>query len=518
MKKVFAALTAAVLTMLLAGPMFEADELYEQDTYGVPFYEAEYPTGGAVLPEVTEVTEEEMEAICRTAELNEAALSAARPKRAPARSAYNHSSDYYYNQIRNDTERAIYEGLIEKLENTLNSPGDIEVDTTNGEYVIGVIDCGSNSGITVNEAKYAVYAAYYSNPKYFFFSGSCYYYSNSSTGYVTKIMPYIIPEFADGAKRMEYKNKIEELTNEWMPRINACKTNAEKEMMIARLLAGHIKYIKGGDTDQTIAGALVEGQCVCNGYGMAMTYFCNAARMDCFLAVSLGHAWNFIDVDGNGSYCEVDVTWMDDSGNQYSCLDVYWFNKSHDTFMARDDNGSHIYETGTHDAGGILELPVSCDYVTPCPESEHAKLSDTFGTLAVPCMEKYVYIPACPICYYSQKNTAYYHDPKPHDYENGKYETAEETHTAYCAYGCGNHKEAEPHSFADGVCSLCGYAGSVYGDVNKDGRVDGRDLTALAEYLSGGSSDPDHAYDVNGDGDIDSIDVLELRAILAAAA
>ncbi len=515
MKKIFAVLTAAALTLLLANPMFEADEISEQDTYDVQ-YEAEYPTGDAILPEGTEIAGEELEAVLETAELNEAAVSASRPKRAPAKTTYKYSSDYYYNNITSDKAKQIHEEIVNMLNNTLNSSADLTVtESSNGTSMcsLGYIECGGE--FTSDEVWKIVRSVYYSNPQFFFFQG-VYSYSCNSQGNVTYIFPLIITDFADGAKRTEYKNKINDLTNEWVPQIAACETNVEKEMMIAKLLAKQIKYIKQG-YHQTIAGALVDGECVCNGYAMAMAYFCNIFDMDCFLAVSQGHAWNFIDVDGTGRYCEVDVTWMDNSSNLYSYVNVYWFNKSHDTFMERDSNGSHIYEEPTHNEAGILRLPASYDYIERCPDSEHvsSKLSKTFGTIATPCMEDYQYIPACPVCYYAE---TYYSNSakKPHDYAHGSYETTPKTHTAYCAYGCGNHDEAKVHSYTNGVCTVCGY---IHGDVNKDRTVDNSDMTALIEYLSDETNkyNPAYAYDINGDGYADNIDVLELKAILAAA-
>ena len=58
--------------------------------------------------------------------------------------------------------------------------------------------------------------------------------------------------------------------------------------------------------------------------------------------------------------------------------------------------------------------------------------------------------------------------------------------------------------------------GSIIGDVNGDGTVDGRDLLRLARYLAGAGVEIDRsAADVNGDGAVDGRDVLRLAKKLA---
>lgn len=56
----------------------------------------------------------------------------------------------------------------------------------------------------------------------------------------------------------------------------------------------------------------------------------------------------------------------------------------------------------------------------------------------------------------------------------------------------------------------------LYGDVNADGHVDGRDLLRLARYIAGQDVVIDkRATDVNGDGNVDGRDVLRLAKQLA---
>ncbi len=75
--------------------------------------------------------------------------------------------------------------------------------------------------------------------------------------------------------------------------------------------------------------------------------------------------------------------------------------------------------------------------------------------------------------------------------------------------------EKIPHSFVDGVCEVCGekeQTGTI-GDVNGDGSVDARDLSALMKLLA---DEVDNAAgDINGDGSIDARDLSALMKLLA---
>lgn len=71
------------------------------------------------------------------------------------------------------------------------------------------------------------------------------------------------------------------------------------------------------DADQsptTPAGALLEGRAVCSGYTRAFQDVCEAAGVPCVVVVSddEAHAWNQINV--NGTWYNVDVTWDDAQG------------------------------------------------------------------------------------------------------------------------------------------------------------------------------------------------------------
>ena len=196
------------------------------------------------------------------------------------------------------------------------------------------------------------YAFYYSNPQFFFLSNGF-----ASVTYGTSLHVYPIvedegPNFLLYSSRSKYSKRIDEITNEWMKEINSCSTDYQKEKLICEKLCNHITYTFSG-IDQSLAGALVDEACVCNGYAMAVSYFCNAAEIDCIAVVSKNHAWNNVKL--NDKWYEVDATWMDQSSHIW----YDWFNKSRLTFTENDMEDMHSIDTQYYD--DLFTLPVCSD-------------------------------------------------------------------------------------------------------------------------------------------------------------
>ncbi|ORX83764.1 scaffoldin [Anaeromyces robustus] len=63
---------------------------------------------------------------------------------------------------------------------------------------------------------------------------------------------------------------------------------------------------------RNVYGALVENKCVCEGYAEAFQYIAQQYNIDCIIARSINHEWNFVKL--NSKWYVVDVTW-DDPGN-----------------------------------------------------------------------------------------------------------------------------------------------------------------------------------------------------------
>lgn len=442
LKRTIAAVTAAMLTMSainfsgISAEEVSADPIPAEQSYAPAA--VEYQTGGFEKPVFELVSEEQMENIRRTAELNNERIANSTPRRlyAQSRTAYTYSSDYYYNQITSAAGKKLYDDIVDACNAVLNSSADITYSYKN-DYYLDYIECGS--GITEDEAYQITLAVYYSNPQFFFLNGGAVW-SSYDNGYAESIAPRIQNDFADGLKRQACKAQIQSITNEWMAEINTLESDFDKELRIAEKLCRHISYDLSAPHHQTIAGALVDKKCVCNGYAMAMAYFCNAAGMESFLVTSNTHAW--IDIYLDGAWHEVDVTWMDD--NDYNTINYTWLNRSHSTFLTYDSaDGDHEINTQMH--SGILDVPTCEDYWELC--TTHTWSPD-FGISDYPCNDDYWSPQTCEKCFVAYYNngtyTVYPNSKVDHKFSLTDYD--ETNHWQECEYGCGTKDGEEAHT------------------------------------------------------------------------
>ncbi|MCM1524573.1 MAG: hypothetical protein NC120_08970, partial [Ruminococcus sp.] len=269
------------------------------------------------------LTDEEMNAISL---VNEAELGGENFNASYKASAYNHSNNYYYQQM-NSSEKKLYTDLVSICNSFAASAKDVSSQALSAAAV--------PSGMTWDNAVQVYYAVYYSNPQFFFLIGG-YGYNNAKT----LIAPAIDEDFQKYSARKTMSDKIEALTTSWMNTINTLGSDLEKEKWIADSLCSRITYDLNAPYNQTIAGALGNDSCVCNGYAMSMVYFCSAVGIDCITVVSENHAWNRVKLYGNW-YC-VDTTWMDQTDYGFVWYD--WFNKSEATFLKNDPDGDHIID------------------------------------------------------------------------------------------------------------------------------------------------------------------------------
>lgn len=91
----------------------------------------------------------------------------------------------------------------------------------------------------------------------------------------------------------------------------------------------------------TVVGALIDKNCVCQGFAAGMKLLCDLVNVVCFSVSGYGHnnlmdgphAWNIVRI--NGFYYHVDVTWDNQFG---SAIDVpnYTYLNLNDQMMAKD--------------------------------------------------------------------------------------------------------------------------------------------------------------------------------------
>ena len=450
----------------------------------------QYPTDPFEI-EFIPISDDEVEAVRKAGELNrDAVLSSMLPQRTE--SLYNTSNLYYYNQM-NSSEKDLYNKIVKSCENLLNSYADITI--YNGKYYYAdYIQLSSPmSSDTVHKI---IFAVYYSNPQFFFLNNSYTGYVNSS-GSMISVAPMIRDEFIKGNVRMEANTKIQNITNDWMKQINGLRSDLAKEKWIAQKLCETITY-QASNYDQTIAGALIDRKCVCNGYTMAMTYFCNAAGINCIMMTGNNHAWNMIYLDG--VWYEVDVTWMDQTDYSYAYIDKRWFNKSRSTFVSNDDDRRSHQVDSKHT--GMLSIPNCANDYPLCQTHVWEEGIVTQNPTASAYGYKFHF---CSVC--SDSEVVWVCPDNYHSW--GNYESDGKNHWMVCTI-CQSVSEKTKHSFKDDVCIYCKYV-KPFGDINDDGVLNNADIILLGRAYMGGTADKYVANaDMNKDGKITNADIILL--------
>ncbi len=144
----------------------------------------------------------------------------------------------------------------------------------------------------------------------------------------------------------EAQQRIDDAAQRILDQVPAGVSDWEAARIIHDELIRHVTYVQG-DYEQTIYGALVEGEAVCNGYAMAYEYLLNEYGIPCDTVVgytdefSAGaggsinflyrHAWNIVtltDENGTEQSYYVDTTWddtdyYDADGHEY--ISYNWF-------------------------------------------------------------------------------------------------------------------------------------------------------------------------------------------------
>ena len=125
-------------------------------------------------------------------------------------------------------------------------------------------------------------------------------------------------------------------------------------------LCDRIEYTEG-DHQGDIYGALVLGECVCEGYSTAFSYICHLYGYDCVVIIgytyasdTIPHAWNL--VYGEGDWYFVDVTWDDTSSSP-----------SHNYFMvgSKTKVDGYVFATENHVADSLYGIMPADDRFYP---------------------------------------------------------------------------------------------------------------------------------------------------------
>lgn len=300
--RILAALAAALVTGISASALPPLPESTAQSTCG--FFEE------------TRITDEDAAALAEHLSRDLAGGQTDIDRLDNGAYSRRYGCTYFYDQL-SSGQQSLYDSLVEAAEKAAASTADFTPDARYGNKVVyGVIEYS----LPTEEMREAFSAFYTDNPQYFFIRQACLF-SDSL------LIPQMEPCFAEYSVRRSYADGIAKTAGEWLPKINQKKTFLEKEMLIKDLLCDRIEYART-DRDQSVAGALVDGKCVCNGYSMAFSYFANAAGMDTIMALGQQHSWNMIRLYGD--WYNVDMTAVDGG--------LELFNVSTEAVQSADDS------------------------------------------------------------------------------------------------------------------------------------------------------------------------------------
>ena len=132
-------------------------------------------------------------------------------------------------------------------------------------------------------------------------------------------------------KNNETKQVVDKCAAIYKEIIKDGMSDKEKVTAIHDYLIYHADYTANGDLSQasmwnhSVAGLVLDGSAVCDGYARSFYLFCKAAGLECEYVVGYGlpktedssHAWNRVKVDGKWYY--VDCTWDDPIGGNREC-------------------------------------------------------------------------------------------------------------------------------------------------------------------------------------------------------
>ncbi len=234
------------------------------------------------------------------------------------------NNNYFYNQLE-DASKTIYNGLKSNIENMKTGTYKVEF----GNTFSNILSKENGQKILGDYYQSAVEAFMYDNPKVFYLNVNKMYLNVESTKYVnrTTYNVYISQGnqksyLADGFSSKEQINACEKqiynVRNQVISELSG--TNYDKVKTIHDYLVDNISY------DTTISknniynmyGALVNKECVCEGYSKAFKYLLDEAGIQNVIVIGKGtnsegknenHSWNYVLLNNN--WYAIDVTWDD---------------------------------------------------------------------------------------------------------------------------------------------------------------------------------------------------------------
>ncbi|MBR4224307.1 MAG: hypothetical protein IKR73_05810, partial [Oscillospiraceae bacterium] len=261
-------------------------------------------------------------------------------------SASNCIHGWYYDQL-TDIQKQMYDAVGDSCESYL--AGDLSTVSSRGYFDIVTMDVKMSG----DEIRQVFYAFFYSNPQYFFLPSQVGYSNgkNPSQLALTSNTPC-----RDAVNRHDQRDRIEQLSTEWMTAINAGTTVGAKTKILADTISAHVVYETMTDENvkdsygrplayQSILTPMLYGKAICTGYAMTVNFMARKMGLDCIVVTSNrsaaeAHAWNRIKI--GETWYEFDTTWYDKESGKY---DDRWLLRSSASFSELDPRGQHAIYT-----------------------------------------------------------------------------------------------------------------------------------------------------------------------------
>lgn len=236
------------------------------------------------------------------------------------------NEEYYYKQL-NSYSKVIYNALKNNKENLKTGTYKIEFEKEFDELLVKE----DGSELLQNYYQSAIETFLYENPDVFYLAPTKMYINIQTTRkvFITTYKVFIdsgenANYFADGYTSKQQIENCEQQINEEVQQIllivNKGKNDYQKIKKVHDYLVESISYDQSISKDNiyNIYGALVNKECVCEGYAKAFKYLMNQIGIESIIVTGdatdsegkmQNHAWNYVKYDNK--WYAIDVTWDD---------------------------------------------------------------------------------------------------------------------------------------------------------------------------------------------------------------
>lgn len=231
---------------------------------------------------------------------------------------------YFYNQL-NDYSKSIYDSLEKNRENMKTGTYEINFGTEFSE----LLSSDNGTELLGNYFQSAIESYTYDNPDIFYINYGKLYLNIETT---TRMLKKTYRVFINSGDASNYlteefpsKEKIDEAIEE-IEKVKAYFIQNKKLETYDNIKLVHDYLVDSIEYDQyeiqenshNIYGAIVNKQCVCEGYAKAFKYLLDSLNIPCVIVIgeatdnennTESHAWNYVEL--NNIWYAVDCTWDD---------------------------------------------------------------------------------------------------------------------------------------------------------------------------------------------------------------